>query len=65
VTRPCWQAPPSPQVVTVLFIAWWNWRLYVWLSEGGISDRVAAVVVFGPFGVILIWLLWRSVPSNR
>jgi len=43
----------------LLFIAWWNWRLYVYFMRSGVSDWRAALLVFGPIWAVLVWSAWR------
>jgi hypothetical protein len=49
----------------LVFISWWNWRMYVDFTEGGIPKRWAALVVFGPFLAVGIWVAWRYARSRH
>ena len=46
-------------IAGLVFIAWWHWRLSVHFTEAGIPERWAALLVFGPFCAVGIWLAWR------
>jgi hypothetical protein len=62
------------KIVTVVFVValgafvlWWNYRLFSWFIHSGVHRLVAGSLVWGPFVVIGIWLVWRwrCYRSNR
>jgi membrane protein YdbS with pleckstrin-like domain len=68
-----WTGPQIAKVFAILtwilaclvFIVWWNFRLYVYFKEAGMDEWWAALLVFGPFLAVGIWSAWRYAGYRR
>ena len=45
-------------VLVALFVVWWNYRLWKWFVEGGLAPTLATSLVWGPFLLVGLWVLW-------
>jgi hypothetical protein len=49
----------------LLFIVWWNWRLYRYFIAGGMAPWTSALLVLLPFAGLLLWWGWSWFRQRR